>query len=77
MPTILSPDQRAAFERDGCVLVSGFFDPDETTLLQRAMETAFQIGMECPVGPKESVMPTWSDAELVAGTTRDRRITGR
>ncbi|MCP5085080.1 MAG: phytanoyl-CoA dioxygenase family protein [Alphaproteobacteria bacterium] len=38
MPTVLSPDQRAAFERDGYILIRGFFDPEETTLLQRAME---------------------------------------
>ena len=38
MPSVLSPDQRAAFERDGYYLVRDFFDPEETGLLQRAME---------------------------------------
>lgn len=38
MPTVLSADQRAAFERDGYVLIRGFFDAEEAALLQRAME---------------------------------------
>ncbi len=38
MPSILTPDQRAAFEQDGYVLIKGFFDAEETFLLQRAME---------------------------------------
>ncbi|MBL8702793.1 MAG: phytanoyl-CoA dioxygenase family protein [Alphaproteobacteria bacterium] len=39
MPSILSPDQRAAFERDGYVVVRGLFDAEETGLLRTAMET--------------------------------------
>lgn len=38
MPTILTDAQRAAFDRDGYVLVRGFFDAAETELLQQAME---------------------------------------
>ena len=38
MTSILTPDQRAAFERDGFVLVRGFFDAEETALLQSAVE---------------------------------------
>ncbi len=38
MPSILSPNQRAAFDQDGYVLIKGFFDAEETSLLQRAME---------------------------------------
>ncbi len=38
MPTVLSPEQRAAFDRDGYVLIRGFFDSEEASLLQRAME---------------------------------------
>ncbi len=38
MPTVLSPEQRAAFDRDGYVLIRGFFDSEEASLLQRAVE---------------------------------------
>lgn len=38
MPTILTPDQRAAFERDGYVFVRSLFDAEETALLREAME---------------------------------------
>ena len=38
MPSVLNEDQRAAFDRDGYILVRGFFDPEEATLLQTAME---------------------------------------
>lgn len=33
MPSVLSADQRDSFERDGYVLVRGFFDAEETGLL--------------------------------------------
>ena len=38
MSGILTPDQRAAFDRDGYVLVRGMFDAEETQLLREAME---------------------------------------
>jgi len=38
MPSIMSAEQRAAFDRDGFVIVSGMFDLEEVDLLQRAME---------------------------------------
>lgn len=38
MPSVLSAEQRAAFDRDGYVLIRGLFDSEETDLLQRAME---------------------------------------
>ena len=38
MASILSPDQRAAFEHDGFVIVRALFDPEETALLRTAME---------------------------------------
>lgn len=38
MASILSAEQRAAFEQDGFVLVRGLFDAEETTLLRTAME---------------------------------------
>ncbi len=40
---VLTPDQRAAYDRDGFVLVRGLFDPDEALLLQKAMETDPQV----------------------------------
>ena len=39
MPSILSAEQRQDFDRDGYVLVRGFFDAEETALLRGAMET--------------------------------------
>lgn len=38
MPTVLNASERAAFDRDGYVLVRGFFDPEEATLLQKAVD---------------------------------------
>ena len=38
MPSVLSAEQRAAFDRDGYVLIRGFFDAEEADLLQKAME---------------------------------------
>jgi len=38
MSGILTTDQRAAFERDGYVLVRCLFDAEETRLLREAME---------------------------------------
>ena len=39
MPSILSLEQRRAFDRDGYAIVRGFFDAEETALLRGAMET--------------------------------------
>ena len=39
MPSVLSAEQRASYDRDGYVLIRGFFDAEETGLLQKAMET--------------------------------------
>lgn len=39
MASVLSPEQRAAFDRDGYVIVRAFFDAEETGLLRTAMET--------------------------------------
>ncbi|MBL8698515.1 MAG: phytanoyl-CoA dioxygenase family protein [Alphaproteobacteria bacterium] len=38
MPNAMTPDQMAAYDRDGYVIVRGFFDAEETGLLRRAME---------------------------------------
>ena len=39
MPTLLSPEQRAAFERDGWIHIPGLFDAEEVALLRAAMES--------------------------------------
>ncbi|MEM7025864.1 MAG: phytanoyl-CoA dioxygenase family protein, partial [Pseudomonadota bacterium] len=38
MSSVLTPQQREAFERDGYVLIRGFFDPEEAALLQTAVD---------------------------------------
>ena len=38
MPSILDKEQRAAFDRDGYIIVRGLFDDAETELLRTAME---------------------------------------
>ena len=38
MADVMTQTQRAAYERDGFVIVHGLFDADETRLLRRAME---------------------------------------
>ncbi len=38
MPDAMTEEQRAAYERDGYVIVRGLFDAEETGLLRRAME---------------------------------------
>jgi hypothetical protein len=38
MPSVLSPAERAAYDRDGYVIVPGLFDREETALLRAAME---------------------------------------
>jgi len=38
MASVLNAEQRAAFDRDGFVLIRDFFDPAETVLLQSAIE---------------------------------------
>ncbi len=43
MPSVLTADQRQAFEADGFVVVRGLFDAEETALLRRAMEADPQI----------------------------------
>jgi len=41
--SVLTPEQRAAYDRDGFVMVRGLFDPEEALLLQKAMETDPQV----------------------------------
>jgi len=40
---VLTDEQRAAYERDGFVMVRVLFDPEEAKLLQQAMETDPQV----------------------------------
>ena len=37
--SILTPEQRADYDRDGFVMVRGLLDAEEALLLQKAMET--------------------------------------
>jgi ectoine hydroxylase len=41
--SVLTPEQRQAYERDGFVLVKGLFDAQEAELLRTAMETDPQV----------------------------------
>ena len=41
MPTVRSPVQHAVFDRDGNILAMGFFDEEETGLLQTAVDQGF------------------------------------
>lgn len=43
MPSILTPEQRLAYEQNGFVIVPSLFDAEETTSLRQAMETDPQI----------------------------------
>ena len=38
MPSIFTPEQRTAWERDGFVHIKGLFDAEETALLRRALD---------------------------------------
>jgi hypothetical protein len=38
MPSILTAEQQAAYQRDGFVLVKSLFDADETAILRTAIE---------------------------------------
>ena len=38
MPSIFTPEQQAAYERDGYVLVKSLFDPEEIAILRAAIE---------------------------------------
>jgi ectoine hydroxylase len=38
MPSIFTPEQQAAYERDGYVLVKSLFDPEEISILRAAIE---------------------------------------
>ena len=62
--TVLTPAQRAAFERDGFVLVKGLFDAAEAELLRSAMETDPQVRSNLydrlDAAGKATKMVTWN-----------------
>jgi len=43
MASLFTPEQRAAFERDGFVLIRSLFDTEEIALLRGAIETDPQL----------------------------------
>ena len=62
--SILTPEQRAAYDRDGYVLVRGLFDAEEAKLLQQAMETDPEIRANLydrfDASGKATKMVTWN-----------------
>ena len=43
MTSVFTPERRAAYERDGCVIVPGLFDTEATGLLRQAIELDPQL----------------------------------
>ena len=78
--SILTPEQRAAYDRDGYVLVRGLFDAEEAKLLQQAMETDPQVRANLydrfDASGKATKMVTWNQpGESVYGlAARSHRI---
>lgn len=64
MPSIFSREQRAAFERDGFVMIRGLFDADETALLRSAIEQDPQLRASLynrtDASGKATRMATWN-----------------
>ena len=38
MPTLFTPEQRAAYQRDGYVMIRNLFDGEEVDILRRAIQ---------------------------------------
>ena len=78
--SILTSEQRAAFEHDGFVLIRGLFDADEAKLLRQAMETDPQVRANLydrfDAAGKATKMVTWNQpGDSVYGlAARSRRI---
>ena len=75
MPSILNPEQRVAYEADGDVIVCGFFDREEATLLKEAMEkmpdqAIKEAGLRFAAAAEEGSFLT--EAELPADLKADR-----
>ena len=64
MPTIFTPEQRVAYERDGFVLVRSLFDPEEIAILRDAIETDPQLQASLynrtDASGKATRMATWN-----------------
>ena len=64
MPSIFTPDQQAAYERDGYVLVRSLFDPEEIAILRGAIETDPQLQASLydrrDAAGKATRMATWN-----------------
>lgn len=64
MPTIFSPEQRAAYERDGYVIVRSLFDPEEIGILRDAIEQDPQLRESLynrtDASGKSTRMATWN-----------------
>ncbi len=64
MPSIFTPEQRVAYERDGYILVRSLFDPEEIALLRSAIETDLQLHASLydrhDASGKSTRMATWN-----------------
>ncbi len=64
MPSIFTPEQRVAYERDGYILVRSLFDPEEIALLRSAIETDPQLHASLydrhDASGKSTRMATWN-----------------
>ena len=64
MPSIFTPEQQAAYERDGYVLVRSLFDPEEIAILRGAIETDPQLQASLydrrDAAGKATRMATWN-----------------
>lgn len=80
MPSILDPTQRAAYERDGFVIVRSLFDEAETALLREAIETDPALKSSLydrhDASGKSTRMATWNHpGDSVYGlAARSRRV---
>ncbi len=80
MPSLLTPEQRAAFDHDGFVLVRALFDTHEIALLRGAIETDPQLKASLydrhDASGKSTRMATWNHpGDSVYGlAARSRRV---
>jgi len=80
MPSVFTPEQQAAYERDGYVLVRSLFDAEETGLLRAAIEQdpALRASLydRTDAGGKATRMATWNHpGDSVYGlAARARRV---
>ena len=64
MPSIFTPEQQIAYERDGYVLVRSLFDQEEIAILRGAIETDPQLQASLydrhDASGKSTRMATWN-----------------